>query len=499
MTDRVENVDVIVVGGGGAGMMAAWEARKYRRNVVLLEKTGALGGATVWSIGSISATCSQAQHAAGIDDDPQSHFEDMEGFHGTLAGRDNPELRRVLVENVPETLRLLTQMGLVFLGPMPEPPHRMPRMHNVLPNSRAYGYQLGRAVRRAGVRVKLGSSAQELLLDDGVVRGVRAKDPDGDLVDYKARHGVVLAAGDYSASRQLKAEYAGAMVADIQPVVRSSTGDGYRLGLSAGGVMVNGDLLGGPQIRFAAPPRNIVQMIPPYRFVAQVLRWSMQTMPKAVLRPFIMKFVTTVLEPQKGLFEAGAILLNNRGERFCDECDKPQYAIHTQPDGKAYIVLDKALTRQFSAWPHFVSTAPGVAYAYMKDYRRNRPDVYTVAENARELAKKLNMPLSNLEASLKGGPRKPLGPGPYHVLGPVESWIVITDGGLRVTSRHEVVRADGSPIEGLYAAGSNGQGGLLLEGHGHHLGWAFTSGRLAGRNAAFFASRARSSQPLSGS
>jgi hypothetical protein len=39
-------------------------------------------------------------------------------------------------------------------------------------------------------------------------------------------------------------------------------------------------------------------------------------------------------------------------------------------------------------------------------------------------------------------------------------------------------------IEGLYAAGSTGQGGLLLEGHGHHLGWAFISGRIAGRHAA---------------
>jgi succinate dehydrogenase/fumarate reductase flavoprotein subunit len=47
------------------------------------------------------------------------------------------------------------------------------------------------------------------------------------------------------------------------------------------------------------------------------------------------------------------------------------------------------------------------------------------------------------------------------------------------------VRADGSTIQGLYAAGSVGQGGLLLEGHGHHIAWAFVSGRLAGRNAAF--------------
>ena len=63
--------------------------------------------------------------------------------------------------------------------------------------------------------------------------------------------------------------------------------------------------------------------------------------------------------------------------------------------------------------------------------------------------------------------------------------VVFTDGGLKVTERLEVVRADGAIIRGLYAAGSTGQGGLLLEGHGHHLGWAFISGRIAGRNAAF--------------
>ena len=31
---------------------------------------------------------------------------------------------------------------------------------------------------------------------------------------------------------------------------------------------------------------------------------------------------------------------------------------------------------QVGAWPSFVSTAPGVAYAYLKDYRRNRRDIY---------------------------------------------------------------------------------------------------------------------------
>ena len=36
----------------------------------------------------------------------------------------------------------------------------------------------------------------------------------------------------------------------------------------------------------------------------------------------------------------------------------------------------------------------------------------------------------------------------------------------------------------LLMAGATGQGGLLLKGHGHHLAWAFVSGRRAGRFAA---------------
>jgi hypothetical protein len=78
----------------------------------------------------------------------------------------------------------------------------------------------------------------------------------------------------------------------------------------------------------------------------------------------------------------------------------------------------------------------------------------------------------------------PIDRAPYYALGPAKSWIVFTDGGARINSRFEVLDRSGQPIRGLYAAGAAGQGGVLLEGHGHHLGWAFTSGRLAGRSAA---------------
>ena len=80
--------------------------------------------------------------------------------------------------------------------------------------------------------------------------------------------------------------------------------------------------------------------------------------------------------------------------------------------------------------------------------------------------------------------RYPADEGPFYALGPVKAYVVFTDGGLRVNPSHQVLSPDQVPIPGLYAAGSAGQGGLLLEGHGHHLAWAFVSGRRAAKFAA---------------
>lgn len=483
--------NVVVIGGGGSGLFAAIEAARLGKEVIVLEKNSHLGGTTVWSIGSISSSCSPFQVRKGIDDTPDAHFHDMALFHGRLLPRDNPDLRRVLVENVPDTLRQLIDMGLVFFGPMPEPPHRVPRMHNVLPNSRSYGYHLEKQARKLGVKILTNMRATKLIYDGHAVSGVQAIGQDGAITNYLAENGVVLACGDFSAAREMKAEYADKNIADISAIVPTSTGDGHKLALEIGSVLVNGDLFGGPQIRFVAPKRSIITLIPPYRSLALLIRFALNHMPAALLRPFIMRFVTTLLEPQRGLFESGAILVNKIGQRFVDECDNPQFAIHNQPDGIAYIILDDRLAKKFSAWPNFISTAPGVAYAYLPDYRRNRGDVYCKAQSIQELAAKLGVPGDVLnrtvdEPSSQYGARPKLGPGPYHALGPVKNWIVVTEGGLKVSNRHEVLRADGTAISGLFAAGANGQGGIILEGHGHHLGWAFTSGRLAGRNAAFF-------------
>ncbi len=482
---RQEQVyDVVVVGGGGAGLAAAIEARESGRSVLLLEKNPALGGSTAWSIGSVTATGTPHQKKRGIVDSAADHWADMPGFAGELDARDNPELRRILCNEIPATFQWLLDSGVRFMGPMPEPPHRQPRMHNVLPNSRSFIYHLGRRARRAGVEIRTSMRVTALVQEHGRVTGVDAEGDIG-LMRYSARGGVVLAAGDFTNGPEFKARFMGPQEAKVEGVNLTATGDGQRLGESLSATIVNGDLALGPELRFIAPAKEtLVRRLPPWRWLAVFMQWSLDHLPQAILRPFMMRFLTTALAPSTALFEQGAILVNARGERFGNELDKAAWRLPDQPGKVGYIVIDAALATQFSAWPHFVSTAPGIAYAYIPDYRDNRPDVYAQAATLAELAGKLGMDAKALADSVAAAPVRALGDGPYVALGPVRSVFVHSEGGLMVDSRHRVLGTNSQAVPGLYAAGSTGQGGLLLKGHGHHLAWAFVSGRRAGRLAA---------------
>lgn len=479
-----EEFDVVIVGAGGAGLAASIEARAAGARVALLEKNAAPGGSTAWSIGSVSATGTPHQRAQGIVDNPEDHWADMPGFAGDLAGRDNDALRRVLCEGMPETFQWLLDAGVRFMGPMPEPPHRQPRMHNVLPNSRSFIYHLSRQARQAGVDLRTAMVAEEIIQRDGRVVGIRARSPTGTVV-FEARRGVILAAGDFTNSPEFKARFMGEQEAKVDGVNATATGDGQRMAERLGAEIVNGDLALGPELRFIAPAREtLVRRLPPWRWLAAFMQWSMAHVPPIILRPFLMQFLTTALAPSPGLFEAGAVLVNQRGERFCDERDQPAHALPDQPGKVGWIVLDSRIAQQFSAWPHFVSTAPGVAYAYVPDYRRNRGDVYAEADSPERLAARLGMSPEALKHSVSGISGEASGPARFIALGPVRSVFVHSEGGLRVDTQHRVLGADGEHLPGLYAAGATGQGGLLLKGHGHHLAWAFVSGRRAGRIAA---------------
>jgi len=486
--------DVLVVGAGGAGFAAAIEAAAAGARVILLEKNPRPGGTTALSVGSITATRTPHQARAGIDDSPAAHAEDLALINARRGNvPDNPGLRRLLTDNIGDTFRWLLDLGVEFIGPLPEPPHKQSRMHCVVPTAKSYIARLERRARSLGVELRCGCQVKSLKQRNGVVVGIEGVAADGSPLTIDAG-ATVLATGDFSGNADMVGTHVSAAAARARPVNPTNTGDGHRMAMALGGRILNGQVAL-TSIRFLPPERpSFVQSIPPSRALARVMRWGFERLPEAVIRPFVMAFITSVLQPAKAFYQNGAMLVNRDGRRFGDETGDLTLTLAQQPEQGAWLLFDGRLAKRFSRWPHFVSTAPGTGYAYVDDYRRHRRDLWHQADTLDDLARSLGMPVDTLRATVDdfnarvaNGERLGMLDPPFCALGPVHTVLVFTDGGLAIDEGLRVLDAGNRPVPGLYAAGSVGQGGTLLDGHGHHIGWAFTTGRLAGRHASAYA------------
>ena len=486
--------DVVVVGGGGTGLMAALAAAKQGATVLVLEKGPQLGGTTAMSVGTVAASGTRLQRESGIDDHPDAHFDDMALFKPEQANRDHLTLRRLLVDHAPETIALLEDCGVVFMGPLPEPPHRVPRLHAIIPHSRGFIDHLARACVTHGVTFKTQMQVVKLREEAGRISGVLAEDRQGMAHEIGARRAVILASGDFSAAGlDYKSRFMSGALLEIGGINPLSTGDGQAMGEEMGGEVLNGDMAWGPELRFLAPATpSLIARLPTWTVLAKLLLKAIHLCPAWIMRPFLMGFVTTFLAPSPNLFQKGAILINQQGHRFCDERQRPQDHVGRQTPDTGFIVFGSEIARLFQAWPNFISTAPGVGYAYLNDYEGARKDIVHRQQTLQALAQSIGVPFNALQQAVDQHNQQaaldetlqPIQHGPFYALGPVKSWIVFSEGGLKIDPHFRVLDRQGQPIKGLYAAGSAGQGGLLLEGHGHHLAWAFTSGRLAGEQAA---------------
>jgi L-aspartate oxidase len=190
---EVRRADVVVIGAGIAGLTAALGLAS--RDVVLITKSDlGSGGSSVWAQGGVAV-------AIGEDDSPALHAQDT---LTASAGLADPEAVALLTGEGPAQIRWMLAKGARFdrdregalcLGR--EAAHSRRRILHA--NGDSTGAEMVRALtewvrQTPSVRVCERAFAAELVMERGAVVGVLVREADGALVLYRA-WAVVLASG----------------------------------------------------------------------------------------------------------------------------------------------------------------------------------------------------------------------------------------------------------------------------------------------------------------
>jgi fumarate reductase flavoprotein subunit len=451
VTHAEVDVDVIVVGAGGGGLAAALAVADAGRSVVVLEKLDRAGGNTALSTGSIPAAGSRQQREAGVEDSPERMIAD-------LLRQSGPHEAEFLTRRLAETSGALVDwlvddhgIRLALITDYKHVGHSVTRLH--APVSRRGGDlvdDLVDACARAGVDILVGNPVQGLIVEDGAVRGVVVE---GERVErYELRgNAVILAANGFAASKELIRRW----IPDIAEVeyfgAHGSTGEALEWGLELGGYLLNQEAYQG--YAAVAYPHG------------SILSW------------------TTV--------ENGAVIVDVTGSRLGDEAVGYSGFTVNVLKGRlpAFVVYDariKAVAQREEEFAELVDMGGA----------REFDDVASMAEAIGVDPEGLERTLARYAAAARGEEPDEFGRTAF-ALAPLEPPFVAsrvspglfhTQGGLATDSDGRVIRADGSPIPGLYAVGGvasgiSGQAGGRGYSSGNGLLVAVGLGRLAGMSA----------------
>ncbi|MCB1623803.1 MAG: FAD-dependent oxidoreductase [Pseudomonadales bacterium] len=237
--------DVIVAGGGTAGIPLALFAAQRGARVLVLERNDKLGGTLHLSSGQLSAAGTRLQAARAIEDTPQKHFDDAMRISHRRA--DGPYLRKV-IDNAADTLHWLLDNGFEVMPDHPiiylaHEPYDQPRTY--FGPRKALGIldamlPLYQAQERAGrVQTLLQTTVTGVIQDSaGAVAGVRYDDSQSVSREVRCKN-IVLALGGYARHP----ERFRAWTHDY-PLYswgyEHARGDGHQIGLDAGGTLEHG-------------------------------------------------------------------------------------------------------------------------------------------------------------------------------------------------------------------------------------------------------------------
>lgn len=235
-TQAEYETDVVVVGGGIAGLMAANKAADEGAQVMVLEKMPATGGTTSLALAAFIAVDSGLNVEEGMDDGidaMMTYWEAVMSQGRDTSYPDYDKVRDVLGDSG-KSIDYMVENGVPFMD-------SISGMLGSYPIALVEGRgpvlieSLEQAARDKGVEVLLECEATELLVEDGVVVGVKAAGASED-VTVRAKS-VVLATGGFSRNEEMVAELTPDLLEVRSQAAVSSTGDGMRMAQAVGGAM----------------------------------------------------------------------------------------------------------------------------------------------------------------------------------------------------------------------------------------------------------------------
>lgn len=239
LNDEVIDADVVVVGAGIAGLSAAVTASEEGAKVVLLEKMGSVGGASIVCGGEILASGTEMQKSQGIEDSSEAlnqyWFEVGEG-------KINEEIVGYIADNSSNTVNWLKDRGVTFGNvtfsynyPSQDPY----RNHSTASESGAdFILPLYETAQKNGVDVRLETPVISLINENGVIKGVIAENA-GRKVTVNAKS-TILATGGFANNEELMKQYSPSINAYGTFLGEAHQGDGLLMARDAGAEIVAG-------------------------------------------------------------------------------------------------------------------------------------------------------------------------------------------------------------------------------------------------------------------
>lgn len=222
------DVDLVIVGAGAAGTMAAIEAMEAGLNTIVIEKAGKVGGTSVCSTG-FAAIGSDLQKANGLEVTVDDTFRELMDFCKWRA-------------NAPLVYNILSQSGAMadkvqgYWNQTTNPGITSAAVaHNTGKGTDKFNVLYDNFIKPAGVNVMLETRATSLITEGDTVIGVNAVKQDGTTVTVKADN-VIVCTGGFGGNDEMLVEYFGHDNFYLNGL-HTNVGDGVNMCLEAGAAL----------------------------------------------------------------------------------------------------------------------------------------------------------------------------------------------------------------------------------------------------------------------